>query len=135
GHPMSGMSAAGGSSGAPMWGELVARNFPGSRQLHEYDGIPVELLARETGAGGPLLVFDELRSTQDAAHLLGGHGAPSGTVVVAERQSAGRGRQGRPWDSGAGGVWLTLLDRPSSREALAVLSLRVGILLSGALEP
>lgn len=124
-----------GGEEASEWLELVERSFPGSRRLREFDGVPVEELAREAGAEGPLLVLDELPSTQDAAHLLGAHGAPAGSVLVAERQSAGRGRLGRSWSSGARGVWLTLLDRPVSREALGVLSLRIGLLLSEALEP
>ncbi len=129
------MNSVGGGEGAEAWLDLVERSYAGSRRLREFDGVPVEELARDAGAVGSLLILDELPSTQDAAHLLGAHGAPAGSILVAERQSAGRGRLGRSWSSGAQGVWLTLLDRPVSREALGVLSLRIGLLLSEALDP
>jgi BirA family biotin operon repressor/biotin-[acetyl-CoA-carboxylase] ligase len=51
-------------------------------------------------------------STMDEAWTLAESGAASGTLVVADRQSAGRGRQGQPWASPGGGLYLTLVLRP-----------------------
>lgn len=53
----------------------------------------------------------EVGSTQDVARELAAQGAPDGTVVVAERQTAGRGRRGRRWEDAppGGGLALTLL--------------------------
>jgi BirA family biotin operon repressor/biotin-[acetyl-CoA-carboxylase] ligase len=52
-------------------------------------------------------------STNDDAKRLAADGAPEGTVVVAERQTAGRGRLGRTWDSPEGlGLYLSVLLRP-----------------------
>ena len=135
-HPEAGGS--GGPSELAKWGALLEQRFPGSRLLHEYDGVGAGELADGgvAGAGAPLLVLSELPSTQDAAHALGEAGAPSGTVVLAERQTAGRGRQGRPWHSSEpSGVWVTLIDRPTRSDTLGVLSLRAGLLLAVALEP
>jgi BirA family biotin operon repressor/biotin-[acetyl-CoA-carboxylase] ligase len=47
--------------------------------------------------GGPLVHIDVVGSTNDRARELAAAGAPHGTVVVAEEQTAGRGRQGRRW--------------------------------------
>jgi BirA family biotin operon repressor/biotin-[acetyl-CoA-carboxylase] ligase len=57
--------------------------------------------------GGPLVHLDVTGSTNDRARDLALAGAPHGTVVAAERQTAGRGRQGRAW-SAPGGRALTL---------------------------
>lgn len=46
--------------------------------------------------------FDEVDSTQRVARALAEEGAPHGTVALAERQTAGRGRLGRTWQSAPG---------------------------------
>ncbi len=52
-------------------------------------------------------------STNDDLRRLAAQGAPEGTVVVAERQTAGRGRLGREWHSPPGaGLYLSILLRP-----------------------
>lgn len=67
-------------------------------------------------------------STLDRAHELGAAGAPAGTLVLADAQTAGRGRGGRTWESPPGsGIWLTLVERPADPLAIQVLSLRIGI--------
>lgn len=50
----------------------------------------------------------EVGSTQDLAATLASAGGPGGTVVVADRQSAGRGRVGRSWDDRPDGGTLAL---------------------------
>jgi BirA family biotin operon repressor/biotin-[acetyl-CoA-carboxylase] ligase len=73
-------------------------------------------------------VLASVRSTMDVAHGLGADGAPPGTLVLADEQTAGRGRSGKPWRSQAGaGIWMTLLERPNDAEALGVLSIRLGL--------
>ncbi len=52
-------------------------------------------------------------STNDEAARLARAGAHHGTVVLAERQTAGRGRDGRPWASPQGcGLYLSAVLRP-----------------------
>jgi len=56
---------------------------------------------------------DETDSTNRMARRLAESGACDGTVVVAERQTAGRGRLGRSWLSGGNfGLWFSVLLRP-----------------------
>jgi BirA family biotin operon repressor/biotin-[acetyl-CoA-carboxylase] ligase len=58
-------------------------------------------------------VLPSTPSTNDEVRRLAVEGAPEGTVVLAERQSAGRGRLGRTWDSpDRAGLYLSLLLRP-----------------------
>jgi len=63
---------------------------------------------------GPVWHYDTLPSTNDLAKEMGLQGAPEGTVVVAEGQTAGRGRLGRQWHSPPGvGLYISLLLRPN----------------------
>ena len=80
-------------------------------------------------------VLPSVRSTMDVAHVLGGEGAVAGTLVLAEEQTAGRGRSGKQWRSRAGaGIWMTLLERPNDADALGVLSIRLGLKAAPVLE-
>ena len=73
-------------------------------------------------------VLTSAPSTMDVAHALGIDGASPGTLVLADEQTAGRGRGGRTWRSRAGaGIWMTLLERPNDTHALSVLSIRLGL--------
>ena len=78
-------------------------------------------------------LFRGLGSTFDAVHDVAAHGAPAGTVVIAEEQTAGRGRDGRTWHSPVGGVWLGMLLRPARAE-LGVISVRVGLAVEDAVD-
>lgn len=71
----------------------------------------------------------------DEAHALAAQGAAAGTLVLADRQSSGRGRGGKRWSSPSRGVWLTLIERPADVSALDVLSLRAGLAAARALDP
>lgn len=63
--------------------------------------------------GQPLLHLAEASSTNDVAKERALAGAPEGLVVVADRQTRGRGRRGRSWTSAAGqGLYFSALLRP-----------------------
>lgn len=76
-----------------------------------------------------LEVHDQLDSTNTYLLRRAAEGGPSGMVCLAETQSAGRGRQGRPWVSPfAANLYLSLLWRfTAGPAALSGLSLAVGI--------
>ncbi len=57
--------------------------------------------------------YQEVDSTNKVLKEMADKEAPEGTVVVAEGQTAGRGRLGRTWHTPAGkGIWLSVLFRP-----------------------
>ena len=96
------------------------------------DGVPASALGRRWGVP-QAAVFPTLTSALDAVHELGQRGAPHGTTVIAEEQTAGRGRDGRTWRSPAGGVWLGMLLRPG-HVALGALSVRAGLIVADAVD-
>jgi BirA family transcriptional regulator, biotin operon repressor / biotin---[acetyl-CoA-carboxylase] ligase len=62
---------------------------------------------------GPVLHYICLPSTNDLAKDLARQGYPEGSLLVAETQSAGRGRLGRVWESPPGtGIYLSVILRP-----------------------
>jgi BirA family biotin operon repressor/biotin-[acetyl-CoA-carboxylase] ligase len=64
--------------------------------------------------GRQVVFVSEVDSTNELVRKLAREGAPAGLVVVAERQTAGRGRSGRMWISPAQkGLWFSLLLRPT----------------------
>ena len=80
-------------------------------------------------------LFDSVTSTLDVAHELGSAGAPAGTLILADQQTAGRGRGGHRWESRPGaGIWLTLLERPVDPSAVELLSIRLGIAAARVLD-
>ena len=63
--------------------------------------------------GREIRTYDTLASTNEAARTLASAGAVHGTVVVAEEQTEGRGRNGRTWFSAPGrGIYLSLILKP-----------------------
>jgi BirA family transcriptional regulator, biotin operon repressor / biotin---[acetyl-CoA-carboxylase] ligase len=96
------------------------------------DGVPGSMLARRWGVPHAA-VFATLSSTLDVVHDLGLRGTPHGATVIAEEQTAGRGRDGRTWRSPVGGVWLGMLLRPGHVE-LGALSVRVGLVVADVVD-
>ena len=89
------------------------------------------IAARLAGArlGRPVVALEEVESTNDEAWARARSGAPEGLVLVAERQSRGRGRAGNTWFSPPYvGVWSSVLLRPRLPVArLSLLSLAAGL--------
>ena len=103
------------------------------RPATSYDGVSASALAARLAVPS-LFVYDQIGSTFDVAHRVAPD-APSGTLVIADEQTAGRGRHGRRWTSAPGaGIWLTLIERPSDARSLDVLSLRCGLYAAQALD-
>lgn len=87
------------------------------------------LRAARRGAriGGDIRWFESLESTNTTARELAAAGAPEGVVVIAEGQTAGRGRLGRSWVSPPfRNLYLTIVLRPPLAPAQAPLLALVG---------
>ena len=79
--------------------------------------------------------LESVGSTNDEAARLAAAGAADGTIVLADRQTRGRGRLGRPWRSDPGNLYASVLLRPDCRLTRASeLSLLAGVALADMLE-
>ena len=99
--------------------------------------IPFDVRDALTSFGDRLGIFGrhlhwyaQTASTNDVALRLAENGAPEGTVVGADAQTAGRGRLGRTWASPAGsGLYVSTVLRPASH-ALPLLTIAAGVAIS-----
>jgi BirA family biotin operon repressor/biotin-[acetyl-CoA-carboxylase] ligase len=91
------------------------------------DAAHIRSLARTADAWQPLEVWRSLTSTLDRLRALRAAGAGPGAVVIAEEQTAGRGRRGTVWQSPAGlGLWLgALIDIAGVAPGVATLTTAV----------
>lgn len=81
--------------------------------MDDYNQAGIRSLLATKWAGNRLLFYDVTDSTNLQAREEAEDGAPHGTMIVADRQTAGRGRRGRSWESPAGvNVYFSLVMRP-----------------------
>jgi BirA family biotin operon repressor/biotin-[acetyl-CoA-carboxylase] ligase len=92
------------------------------------------LAAGENPLQGPVVQLDRTGSTNDVARDLASAGAPAGTVVLAEEQTAGRGRQGRTWAAPRGRALTLSIVVRGGRETLGLLPLTAAVAVCEACE-
>jgi BirA family biotin operon repressor/biotin-[acetyl-CoA-carboxylase] ligase len=103
--------------------------------------LPDDLAAALSAAGDRVGIFarrvrwyEEVGSTNDVAAALADRGEPEGAVVVADAQSAGRGRHGRVWASPPGaGLYMSVLVRPAT-QAIGLLTIAAGVALAEGIQ-
>lgn len=96
----------------------------------------LESRIRTKWVGKRALFFPEIGSTNIRAKQEAEEGAPEGTLIVSDHQTAGRGRRGRAWDSPAGcNIYFTLMLRPKiSPEEAPMMTLLMALAVAGAME-
>jgi BirA family biotin operon repressor/biotin-[acetyl-CoA-carboxylase] ligase len=108
-----------------------------SRRTEKPFWDPDELQAqfRTEVLGKRLIVFNRITSTNDFLKRLARRGAEAGTLVLADQQTAGRGRLGRSWQSPPNvGLWLSFLVRPElPLERIGALPLTIAVVVAESL--
>lgn len=106
----------------------------GGTPRSHWEGEPVPV-CREAWGLPRLEIHDRLPSTNDRVRALESEGAPPFTTVVAEEQTAGRGRSGRRWESPPGlGLWLSLLLPGTGGDESLRYPVLVGLAVARAVE-
>lgn len=86
---------------------------------YRLDKSPDRLIPEEIRAGlgvrilgKKIYAYASLDSTNDTAYKIAEDGAPEGSVVIAEKQTKGKGRMKRRWVSPQGGIYMSCILRP-----------------------
>ena len=112
-------------------GYVIASSAKGYRLENAPDvPYPWEFPGRES----TIVYHEELTSTMETAKELARKGCPDYTIVIAGRQSGGRGRLKRKWFSDTGGLYFTMVLRPDLPPVSSFrVSFAVSLTLAGLL--
>ncbi len=107
------------------------------------DTLPADLAGALASAaaqlaplGDPVLFFTAIGSTNDVGAALVADGHREGAVIIAEAQTAGRGRRGHAWFSPpAGGLYVSVVVAPpaantGTSRAMTLLTIAAGVALA-----
>jgi BirA family biotin operon repressor/biotin-[acetyl-CoA-carboxylase] ligase len=100
---------------------LHGRGYRLVRQTEHPVPWELERILKTSSIGRRMVYRESAGSTQDIAISLAEKGAQHGTVVIAEQQRSGRGRMKRRWLSPRGGLWLSVVLKPSIPTAASTM--------------
>jgi BirA family biotin operon repressor/biotin-[acetyl-CoA-carboxylase] ligase len=85
--------------------------------------------------GENIYVYDEVMSTNTIAKLFAEEKFEEGTVIISEKQTKGRGRSGKKWESPLGGIWLSLILRPKINQSKSsLITLATGVAVANTIK-
>lgn len=94
--------------------EIISKKGKGYKLISKPDvPYPNEISLGTKIIGRNIIYFKSLSSTNAFAKKMIRKGAKEGTVIIAETQTAGRGRKDREWLSPPGGLWFSIILYPS----------------------
>ena len=95
----------------------------------------LDICPKELAGRLDITLFDELDSTNTYLKKLARAGAEEGRVIIARRQSAGRGRLGRSFYSAAEGLYISVLIRPHMKaEGMVFVTAMTAVAMARAIE-
>ena len=93
------------------------------------DGIKTKWLGKR------IYYFDSIDSTQNYALKIASDSKENGTLIIAQKQTHGKGRMNRKWISPPGGIWLSVIVHPKSDFSMPTLfPIAASVALSDAIE-
>jgi len=99
--------------------------------------LPWEIISgiKTKNLGQQAYYFDVLDSTQNQALKMVDESKNHGTIIIAEKQTGGKGRSGRKWISPKGGIWLSIILQPKFDISIITLfPIAASLALSYAIE-
>jgi BirA family biotin operon repressor/biotin-[acetyl-CoA-carboxylase] ligase len=110
---------------------LSPPEFPHTQPLPDELARPLAAAASRLGPlARQIMWYSKLSSTNDLAAAFAERGVREGCVIIADTQTAGRGRHGRPWCSPPGaGLYVSLVMRPPQR-VVPLLTVGAGVAIA-----
>ena len=85
--------------------------------------------------GKRIYYFEETDSTQNFALQIAQNKKENGTIIIAQKQTGGKGRLNRKWISPKGGIWFSIILHPNfTIEESVLLPIVTAIALSNAIQ-
>ena len=85
--------------------------------------------------GKNLYIYNEVKSTNTVAKFLSENDIENGSVVISEKQTQGKGRSGKSWESPLGGIWLSVIVTPNvNHSKIPFITLATGVAVAKTLE-
>ncbi len=116
--------------------EIESSTKRGYRLVSKPDLLDPDLLCSgltTRSLGRELYCHRDVDSTNEVARSIAAQ-CKDGTVILAETQTAGRGRLSRPWNSPKGGIWMSLILKPEIPLAQAYrINMAVSVALARAI--
>ena len=110
----------------------LRRKGEGENGGAKIDAQKIKKLLTAELIGSEIHIFDRVESTNDTAKEIAISGCKEGSVVIADSQSKGRGRQGRMWESPSGvGIYLSIILKP--KKVVSQLTLVAGVAVAEAI--
>lgn len=125
-------------------------NKIGNIDIEEFTAIVRELGENETSyikaseiskelstgyIGKKIYVYNEVSSTNTIAKFLSMQNNENGTVIISEKQTKGKGRTGKDWESPLGGIWLSIIMKPNVEQSrFPLITLATGVAVAKTLE-
>ena len=99
--------------------------------------LPWEIISgiKTKKIGQQAYYFDVIDSTQNQALKMANESKNHGTIIIAEKQTGGKGRSGRKWISPKGGIWISIILQPKFDISIITLfPIAASLALSYAIE-
>ena len=82
------------------------------KHIKKIQTLGYKIESKQKVIGKRVYYFEEIDSTQNFAQQIASDKKEDGTIIIAEKQTSGRGRRDRIWASPKGGMWFSLIIHP-----------------------
>ena len=115
---------------------VTAKGYRLSAESNHLSAPLISAKVKASVIGSRIVVLDETDSTNNYAKEITAKGTPNGTVIVADRQTAGKGRMGRSFVSPAGkGLYMSVILHPDfSIQTAPMITSAVAVATAEAIE-